>query len=405
MSGSLNPVEVTSYRIAVVLDPAQGVVPCHTVIRYRRLRSDAELAVDLAALRVERVRVDGREVDVDTHWNGSVLTLPDAGASNTLEVAAVFPYADHGRGYRLISETRTGRGYRSCLAYPRFAPAMFCCFDDDRLRARMSITMTAPDGWTCLTNAPARSRTAVGDQVRWRFATTAPMAARYLTMVAGPWRTVHRRLVGGRGGRVAVSIHVPASRVPRRCLGDRLGSLVAGSLAAFEASLGVPYPYRSCALVFVPDLPPLALSTPGIILVQDTLLDSYQDLPPSDWTRVVSHEVAHAWFGGLVDCVPEDWLAEALATYTSRLVHGAALPASAAAADETEAAPDAAYFADARLVAAVEATIGRDALVRGLRTFLRRFAGSHASSTDLAACWAQVSGRDLTSWTADRTAL
>jgi aminopeptidase N len=117
---------------------------------------------------------------------------------------------------------------------------------------------------------------------------------------------------------------------------------------------------------------------------------------------VLSHEVAHAWFGGSVDWAQDAWLVEALTTYISHVAMERWIGQDRSTNGDN-AQPDAAYASDARLISDVETTIGRDAVLRGLQTLLRRYADTTATRLDLTQCWSQAGGRDLTTWAHDRT--
>jgi hypothetical protein len=72
---------------------------------------------------------------------------------------------------------------------------------------------------------------------------------------------------------------------------------------------------------------------------------------------VIAHELAHAWFGGLVDMPrPEDrWLVEALTTYVSRAALTELLPGTAAwTASTSPTLPDHGYADDAAAIRRLE---------------------------------------------------
>ncbi|QYN18888.1 hypothetical protein [Amycolatopsis sp. DSM 110486] len=64
--------------------------------------------------------------------------------------------------------------------------------------------------------------------------------------------------------------------------------------------------------------------------------------------------------------------------------------------------PDASYAPDAELIKELEKTIGRENILQGLGTFCRRFAHQNTGQAELAACWSETSGHDLTTWAAGR---
>ncbi|HEX9336067.1 MAG TPA: M1 family aminopeptidase [Pseudonocardiaceae bacterium] len=380
---------VESYELEITVDPA--AIACRTVIHFRCHQPGTTVFADLAATQVDSVIVNGRAVDVAVNWDGSRLTVPNVATSNGVEVAALFPYNAQDRGYRLVSDAADTYVYD--LAYPRSAPKCFCCFDDPRLRAHVTVTMTVPAGWNCLANGPV----AVGEGGRWRFAPTAPIAPYVVAMAAGPWSVSHHRTIRTATGMTPITIHARRSRGATTALGRRVADLAERSLLAYEAILGVPYPYRKCDIVFVPDLPPLAFSAPGIIMIKDDALDATHDREPEYAATVIGHEVAHAWFGGSVDWM-DAWLNEALTTYISHVALER-YQSNATNGDQ----PDAAYASDARLISDLETTIGRDAVLRGLQTFLQRYADTTATRLDLTECWSQAGGHDLTTWAQDRT--
>ncbi len=145
---------------------------------------------------------------------------------------------------------------------------------------------------------------------------------------------------------------------------------------------------------------------------------------------VLAHETAHLWFGCLVEGRWWDdlWLAEAMATYLSYLAcasdlgHDApwaqfcmqgkadacrqdslpgTLPVSSPVADAADALARPAaitYSKGAAVIRQLAALIGDEAMRDGLHRYLTRFGGATASLADLAGCWSQASGRDLTGW-------
>jgi aminopeptidase N len=346
-------------------------VDCRTLIRFRA--SAGEVAADLVADEVSGVLVNGRAVG--DGWDGLRLTVPVVEGGNTLEARGLFPWSTaEQRGYRQAGD----RAYLH--AFPRSARRSFCCFDDRRFRARIALTISAPPDWDCVANAPVVDRPQPG---RWEFATSAPIAPAVVAMAAGPWPVAERCEVDTAAGPVPVYVR-GAGGVP---LAEQFGRY----LLDYERLLGMPYPYRKLDVVFVPDLPVLAFSAPGLILVSDAAIEELRE--PGYRAIVLCHELGHSWFGGLVDCADDGWLVEALATYASRTLISDSTPG-----------PDAAYAPDAALITAVETQIGREATIAGLRDFVRRFANTTATPADLAHSWSRTSAQDLTTWTTNQKA-
>ncbi|MDR6598126.1 M1 family aminopeptidase [Saccharothrix longispora] len=341
---------VDSYALTWHLDPAEPEVRGRTTVRFRGGRD----YVDLAAAEVLSATLNGRPVRCDA-------PLTDLGPDNVLEVDALFPFSD--RGFRRVTDPVDGCVYLYASSYPNAAPRTMCCFDDQRLRAPVTLTVTAPPSWTCLANAPLRDRAGA---VRV-FEPTHPIPPLVVTAAAGPFATV------------TPSVHVPASRAAVD--GAVVTELLARAVQFFEDLL-VPYPYPKCEAVFVHEFPSLAMSSPGLVLFDQVVLDRL-DVPRYAMT-VVSHEVAHAWVGNLVST--SSWLVEGLAVYLSRLFVERFLPGGRPWDDlPGEPLPDRPYAPHLDRVLAVEARVGRPALLSGLRSLLGEFAHGHATPAEFEA--------------------
>lgn len=91
------------------------------------------------------------------------------------------------------------------------------------------------------------------------------------------------------------------------------------ALEYYERTLGVPCPYPKYDIGFVPRLSALAVSIPGLMLVNENLLARMAD-PDDDFVAMVcAHEVSHLWFGCHVSMRwwEDLWQDEAMATYMS----------------------------------------------------------------------------------------
>jgi aminopeptidase N len=235
-----------------------------------------------------------------------------------------------------------------------------CTVGDSWDRASFALTATVPPTWTCLSNGPA-----VVDAGEIRtFTPTFPIPGFALSMAAGPFVRAHE------------SVYVPRSRAGVD--GAVVADIMTRSTEFFETLL-VPYPYPKREAVFVHDLPSLALSTAGLILFDQTILDRLHN--PRYTMTVVSHEVAHTWTGNLVG-MPSP-LMEGLTVYLSRLFTETALPDSHPWDDlPHQPLPDRPYTPHLARILEVESRIGRPALLHALRTLMTDFAHHNATEAD-----------------------
>lgn len=388
MTGQDPELVVESYDIQVDLEePEAEHFRSRAVIKFS-IGARTSATAELAAASVEAVTLNGRYLDMAEVWHGDRLELTGLDEANVLEVEGLFRYAADGRGVGRVHDA--GRAYIYCAAHPAAAARVFCCFGGPGRRAHTSLALSVPREWSC----------PVVDQTR-------PLGPSVVAWAAGPWAELHQLVVQSAGGSpIPVAVYGHRSRAGAQIKGREIAELLGRSIAFYERHLGVPYPYRKCDAVFVRNFVSLGLSTPGLIMFNDAVLDLIDDRGPQYAATVISHEVAHAWIGNLVDFGEAQWLVEAGATYLSRLAVVDLVRGSRPWTVTDPAPPDAGqYAADAGLIRSLEHTIGREILLRGLGACCVRFAHRSAEPGDLAQCWSELSRHDVSSWATNRRML
>jgi aminopeptidase N len=421
--------DVESYAVSLDLAADPERIRSRVEIRFRCAEPGAATFADLRACAVTRVTCNGVSLDPGRAVSGGRLHLPGLAAANVLTVEAEFGYSPGGRGLSVFADPADGGTYTSGYCYPTSAPGVFCCFDQPDLRADLALTVTAPAGWECAANGAVTRRPAGGAAGTWRFATVPAMKPYELAVCAGPYVTAPAPDYRGADGAVRMSTSSRRTLAGSAGLA-RVGDVVRQALGYYEQLLGVRCPYPKYDVVFVPDLGPLAVSLPGLMLVSETLLPRLADPGDDFGPLVLAHEAAHLWFGCLVEGRWWDdlWLAEALATYLSYTAWEEALgldspwrafcmreqaaayradslpgtqPVSSPVADAAEALarpPAITYAKGASVIRQLAALIGADALRNGLRDYLARYGGAATTLSDLVGCWSRASGRDLSGW-------
>ena len=354
--------------------------------------------------------------------------LSRAGDSDqaVLAVEAEAGYSPEGRGLSRFTDPADGASYVMAFCYPDCGPEVFCCFDQPDLTATFRFAVRVPDGWECVANGQLAGRD--GDVCT--FTPVAGMRPYDMTFCAGPFPAAARTQSGG----TEVTVRHRRSMLGQQAVASL--PLFAGyardAIAWYADHLGVPCPYPAYDIVFMPDLAALALSVPGLMVVNERLLGRPADADDRRSAMICAHEVAHLWFGSLVGPRWWDdvWLDEAIATYLSYAALATIAGVSEslswtgfAYTDKPEA-----YRADslpsrqpvwspvstarqgrdkpygilyakgASVIRSLAALIGDDALRRGLGDYLRGFAFRSATLDDLVGCWSRASGQDLAGW-------
>lgn len=394
---------VVSYELLLDFTDRGASFASRARIQFHSERGSVAYA-DLQAVSIQRAELNGAVLDVGDAYVPGRLELPQLAAENTLIVEAEFGYVSEGAGLHRFTGP-DGQDYVYSKAYPGGASRMYCCFDQAELRAPFAVTIKAPAGWSCLTNGPVASRPAYGEMGLWTFATTHPIPPYLSSFCAGPfsgpaftWEpTRHHPLPVSAKGLPHVAAALEAAVKPE---------LIRQPLAYYERTLGVDYPYGKCDLVFVPGYPGLAFGAPGIVTLKEQVLAESQSEQPSLFlASIFAHELAHAWFGGLVQFQPTGtgWLEEAVTTYISRAALEESHPGTSTwTGSVSKALPDHAYASNAARIRLLEKLIGRQAVLAGLRDLLHRHAHGSATKIDLVQCWSRAAGRDLYEWAAEK---
>jgi aminopeptidase N len=396
-------IDVVSYDLLLDLTGGAETFWSRTALTFWCRRDGAHTFADLRPVEVRRVVLNGADVTGRHLHRDGRLELTNLARDNTLVVEAEFAYAETGAGLYRFGEGEDGFGCVYSNANRGGAARIFCCFDQPDLRARIALAVRAPAGCCCRANSPMVARPADGDEGVWRFAPTPPLPPYQFAFCASPEPVAVLGAVVERTPPVMLTLWTPAA-TSDRLDPDLLVELVRRPLRYYADALGVPYPDPKCDLVFVPRFPLLAFSPPGLAILQDQLLKPAENRPALYLACVLAHELAHAWFGGLLDLRDEDdmWLQESLATYISRTALEETQRGSTPWAPETEASlPDHAYAKNAALLRQLEELIGRPALMNGLAALMRRYSHATITRDDLVRSWSQSSGADLRPWAAE----
>ncbi len=194
------------------------------------------------------------------------------------------------------------------------ARRLFPCFDEPAFKARWAIGIEVPDGLASLGNGPIVSEEVKGGRRTVRFAETDVLSSYLIALVVGP-------LVPSTELRAA-GIPIRTWSLPEKAHLTAFAQEVAAAVLPRLADyFGLPYAYGKVDQVGIPDFEAGAMENAGLITYRETaLLLDPATAPLSVQKRVaevITHELAHQWFGNWVTMVWWDdlWLNEAFATW------------------------------------------------------------------------------------------
>ncbi|HLS40070.1 MAG TPA: aminopeptidase N [Ornithinicoccus sp.] len=420
--------EVTAYDLDLDLtggdEEGRRTFGSRATISFRCTRPGESTFLDVAAEEVHEITLNGRRLDPASVRAGRA-ALPDLAEENVVTVRATMRYSQDGQGLHRALDPGDGRHYVYGHLFLDAAPRVFACFDQPDLKAPVTMTVTAPDGWTVVGNGAA---TRVSD-TRWELATTRPLATYFVTVCAGPYVSVHDVHDG-----IRLGIHARASLGgPLREHAPQMLEVTRACFDHYHRLFGIRYPFGEYHQVFVPEFNAGAMENPGCVTFRDSYLFRGAATEDEVLTRAntIAHEMAHMWFGDLVTMRWWDdlWLNESFAEYMAHRTLVAATPWTGAWVDSTMArkiwgyaaertpsthpvagapAPDAdtalqnfdgiSYAKGAAVLRQLIAHLGDEAFVTGVRDYLTRHAYGNAALADFLAAMERASGTELSGW-------
>ena len=286
-------------------------------------------AVVLNAIELEiasaRVRLpDGSERDgevtldddAETASFGFGSALP-AGAA-TLSIAFTGVLNDKLRGF-YRSRYVDASGEERYLATTQFeatdARRAFPCWDEPALKASFQVTLVVPSDLQAVSNTPVERESEAGDGMRRvEYAKTPVMSTYLLAFVVGDLRSIERKADNGTLIRVWAT---PGNEDK----GEFALDVSCRLLAYFNDYFGIPYPLEKLDHLAIPDFAAGAMENWGAITYREPALLVDPEESSLETKRrvaaIVSHEMAHMWFGDLVTMAwwNDLWLNESFASW------------------------------------------------------------------------------------------
>jgi puromycin-sensitive aminopeptidase len=303
------------------------------------------------------------------------------------------------------------------------ARRVFPCFDEPSFKAPWSLTLTAPADLVLLSNGVPEHEEVAGERRTVRFSRTPALPTYLVALVCGPVAASPQRLVG--------PVPVRTWAVPEKVhLTAFAQDVAAAVLPRLEEYFGLPYVFGKLDQVAVPDFEAGAMENAGLVTFREAALlldEKTASLPiQKRVAEVITHELAHQWFGNLVTMAWWDdlWLNEAFATWMSFKIVSAWRPewrvwlefdVGRAAAQHLDALvsthpiraevrnPDEAgesfdlitYEKGGAVLRMIEAYLGEEAFREGIRLYMRRHQTANATADDLWGALAEASGQPI----------
>ncbi len=188
----------------------------------------------------------------------------------------------------------------------------FPCLDYPHAKQTTSATITVPKGQFALANGALVERRDDGERTIFRYTEDVPHSTYLVTLVVGPFVEIEQSRAGSR--QIPVWYYVLPGR---EADGERAFGNTPRMIDEFERRIGTPYPYERYSQIAVSDFIFGGMENTSATTQTDRTL--HDAIAHRDFSSdpLVSHELAHQWFGDLLTCRDwsHAWLNEGFATY------------------------------------------------------------------------------------------
>jgi aminopeptidase N len=364
------------------------------------------------------------KVTTDAKSETATLTVPErlGEGQATIQISYTGILNDQLRGF-YISKAN-GRKYAVSQMEATDARRAFPSFDEPIYKATYDISMTVAVGDTAISNGKVTSDTP-GPQPGTHtltFARTPKMSSYLVALVAGDFACRE-------GASEGIPIRICSTPDKRDLTGFALEAATQ-QLKFYNDYFGIKYPFGKLDIIGVPDFSAGAMENIGAITFRERLL-LIDPATASIGARkrvasIISHEIAHQWFGDLVTMKWWDdiWLNEGFATWMANKPLAAWKPEWQVDLDDAADTQNAlgidalkstrairikvdtpeeinevfdaiAYEKTAAVLRMIEKYVGPDAFRKGVASYLKKYAYSNAAGEDFWSEVARVTGKPV----------
>lgn len=212
-------------------------------------------------------------------------------------------------------------GQKQVYAATHFEPTgarkAFPCFDEPNFKATFDLMIDYNDGLTVLSNTEQIDNELVSEEHKFRrtrFARTPIMATYLLAYAIGKFDHMEKTMMDGQ---LKVSVYAPPGRVSEAqfALDNACRAFI-----ALNDYIGIEQPLKKIDIVAIPGIAQCGIEYWGIVIgATRYLLVNNETMPieKSYTISVITHALAHFWFGNLVtiNSLDDMWLKEGLAEW------------------------------------------------------------------------------------------
>ena len=416
------------YRIDLTIDPAEPRFTGHVEIDFKLKEHSRLIHLDGRGLNVTHVevRTGGKVVSatyrqIDSAGHAEVApaaTIPAGSATLVFDYDAAM---EEGPSALFHAEVN-GEWFAWSELEGTDARRVFPSFDQLNFKTPFTVSLTVPHDLIALSAMPEVEHQRIGDRERHVFAPSPPLPTYLVSFAVGPFVSVTGAVPPNaqRKQPLPLRVFAPRGEAPKL---DYTLTQSAAIIGLLEEQFGVPFPYPKIDQIGS-SLMKGGMENAGAVVYGDDQLfpgDKGSLRQQRGFGILVSHELAHQWFGDFVTPLWWDdiWLKEGFATWaaqkiTPRWQHGYvasesqflqvfsdmdmdALPGQKAMRQPVDEAQSTlgyyfSYGKTSQILSMVEAYIGPERFRAGVHAFLTAHANASATAADFFSALGDAAG-------------
>ena len=436
----LGAIPAVAQRLPRIVFPVRYQLTITPDFTTDRFRGDETLTVSVERATRE-ITLNAVEIDFDTveitagNVTQKAVISDDHKGQVTLKVPDPLPLGEAtihiGYSARLNGDLRgfylghaNNRKYAATQFESTDARRAFPSFDEPAMKATFQVTLVVDEGDTGFSNTPLVSdKPGPGaNKHTLTFEATPRMSSYLVAMVVGDFKCL-----SGESEGVPVRVCATPDKVE---LGHFALKTSEYAIKYYNHYFGIDYPFKKLDHIAIPDFEAGAMENTGAIVYRETALladeSTASDETLKNVAEVITHEMAHQWFGDLVtmEWWNDIWLNEGFASWmetkpvevmepgwnipveevqsTARSLSVDTLEATRAIRSKAETPQQIdqlfdgiAYNKAAAVLRMVESYLGKETFRKGVNLYLSRHAYGNASSDDFSSALSEAAGKPV----------
>lgn len=277
------------------------------------------LTLDAVELDIEKVEMDGRPLAFSHDGKKLAISFdPPLPPGREATITTTYSCTSPADGLFWLTEDNGMEGRPAQIhtqGQPETNRFWFPGHDSPNERLASELIVTVPDGYTVSSNGELRSERVRDGRRTFHWALDQEHPMYLVSLVVGKFDVVD---VARPGDRISMPVYVPPGESAKA---RATYKNTAPMLALYERLFHEPYPWPRYAQLAVWNFGAGGMENTSATTMYDTAYFDDVALEDADMEGLISHELAHQWFGDYLTCNSWEhlWLNEGFATYLESL--------------------------------------------------------------------------------------